>query len=71
LTKIAIFNIVQDMDNGKIVLAQQEKCTNTYKNTKLKLLSVMETILFNKQRQTHHVTPEYRQIRLKNVTSVW
>jgi len=62
---------MQGMDKGKIVLAQQAKCTNNYKNTKLKLLSVIETIWFNKQCQTHHVTPKYTQIRLKDVAGVW
>jgi hypothetical protein len=59
------------VDNCKIVLAQQAKCINSYKNTKLKLLTVNEAIWFNKQCQTDHVTPKYAQIHLKDVAGVW
>jgi len=62
---------MQGVGNGKIVLAQKAKCINNYKNTKLKLLSVIETIWFNKHCQTHHVTPKHAQIHLKDVAGVW
>jgi hypothetical protein len=66
--KIVNLNVMQGVGNGKIVLAQQ---INNCKNTKLKLLLVNETIWFNKQCQTHHVTPKYAQFHLKDIVGVW
>jgi hypothetical protein len=69
--KITNLNVMHGVDNGKTVLAQQAKCINSYKNNKLKLLTVNKTIWFNKQCQTLHVTPKYAQIHLKDGTVVW
>jgi hypothetical protein len=46
--KITNLNVMHGVGNGKIVLAQQAECINSYKNTKLELLTVNETIWFNK-----------------------
>jgi hypothetical protein len=48
----------------KIVLPQQAKLTNTYKNTRLKLLKTNAAIWFNKQYQTKGYTPNYIHITI-------
>jgi hypothetical protein len=59
--------VMHCVDNLKIVLAQKIKCVNNYRNTKLKLLKVNATILFNKQSLIYHVTPKYAQIHWKEL----
>jgi hypothetical protein len=61
---------MHDVDNGKTYLAQQAKCINSYKNTKLKLLTANETIWFKKQCQKLHVKLKYAKIHLKDGTVV-
>jgi hypothetical protein len=58
-------NITHGMYNIKLINAQQAKCVNNYKNTRLSLLKVNASIRFNKQCQAHHVTPKYAEIHIK------
>jgi hypothetical protein len=48
----------------KMVLLQQAKLNNTYKNTGLKLLKTNAAIWFNKQCRSKEYTPKYIHITI-------
>ena len=52
----------------KIVIAQQAKPLNTYKNTRMKLLKTNAAIWFNKVCKTKELQPTYINIRSNGKT---